>query len=147
MPAFNTNIFRLTGTTQHMTQQLWSAADQSQKVIDEFAKMEADYKNTIKIAKRQNKKLQQHILANKEKTTKGSIADKADEEALKSAKVVDSSLSLTDLFLFGKQIDQLHSSIDQFKGAFPEEAKMEVDAFENAEGQWSADNVNCLWNQ
>jgi hypothetical protein len=57
MPSFNTNLFRLNGTTPHMTQHLWSAADQSQKVIDELAKIEGDYKNTIKVAKRQNKKL------------------------------------------------------------------------------------------
>jgi lactam utilization protein B len=67
--------------------------------------MEADYKNTIKIAKRTNKKLQNNIIANREKTIKGSLASKADEEALLSANVAESNLSLTDLFLLGKQID------------------------------------------
>lgn len=67
--------------------------------------MEADYKNTIKIAKRANKKLQSNIVANKDKTIKGSLTSKADEEALLSANIEDSNLSLTDLFLLGKQID------------------------------------------
>ena len=102
MPTFNTNLFRLTGTSSHMTQQLWSQSDQSAKVLEELSKMEADYKNTIKSAKKANKKLQNNIIANREKTIKGSLASKADEEALLSANVEDSNLSLTDLFLLGK---------------------------------------------
>jgi CRISPR/Cas system CSM-associated protein Csm4 (group 5 of RAMP superfamily) len=90
MPTFNTNLFRLTGTSSHMTQQLWSQSDQSQKVLEELTKMEADYKNTIKAAKKANKKLQSNIIANKDKTIKGSLASKADEEALLTANVEDS---------------------------------------------------------
>jgi len=67
--------------------------------------MEADYKNTIKVAKKGNKKLQNNIIANKEKTIKGSIANKADEDALLNPKIEDSNFSLTDMFLLGKQID------------------------------------------
>ena len=102
-----------------MTQHLWSAADQSQKVIDEMAKIEGDYKNTIRLAKKQNKKLQSHILANKEKTAKGSIADIVDKEALEGAKVNDSNMSLTDLFLFSEQVDQLYSTVNEYDDLYP----------------------------
>jgi len=44
-------------------------------------------------------------LPTEKKTIKGSLASKADEEALLSANVAESNLSLTDLFLLGKQID------------------------------------------
>jgi len=105
MPTFNTNLFRLGSTTQHMTQHLWTATEQSQKVVDELMKIENVHKNTIKQAKKQNKKLQVSILANKDKTVKGSTADKEDREKLESFKVEDSTHNMMDLFLFSKQVD------------------------------------------
>lgn len=43
----------------------------------------------IQQAKRNNKKLQQSIIANKDKTFKGGVADKAEREALESVKIHD----------------------------------------------------------
>lgn len=68
-------------------------------------KIENVHKNTIKQAKKQNKKLQVSILANKDKTVKGSTADKEDREKLESFKVEDSTHNMMDLFLFSKQVD------------------------------------------
>lgn len=62
-------------------------------------------------AKRNNKKLQQSILANKEKTVKGSTADKEEREALESVKINDNTNNKTDLLLLSKQIDVLCSNI------------------------------------
>ena len=72
----------------------------------------------IKQAKRQNKKMQMMILANKDKTVKGSVGEKEDKEALESFKVSDQSDNKMNLFLFSKQVDQLYSAIDEFDGCF-----------------------------
>jgi len=72
----------------------------------------------IKQAKRQNKKMQMMILANKDKTVKGSVGEKEDKEALESFKVSDQNDNKMNLFLFSKQVDQLYSAIDEFDGCF-----------------------------
>lgn len=102
MPAFNTNLFKLGASTQHMTQMSFQAGEQSQFLIDELQKIEAQHKNQIKQAKKQNKKIQQQILANKDKTVKGSTGDKEDREALESFSIDDSVYSKMNLFLFSK---------------------------------------------
>jgi len=50
-------------------------------------------------AKKANKRMQLAILANKDKTVKGSVADKEEREALESVKVNDDSDNKMDLFL------------------------------------------------
>lgn len=59
--------------------------------MDELTKLENEHKNNIKLAKKQNKKLQQYILSNKDSTVKGSTADKEDREALETFKVETSN--------------------------------------------------------
>jgi len=53
-------------------------------------------------AKRNNKKMQMAILANKDKTVKGSTADKEEREALESVKVKDDQDNKMDLILLSK---------------------------------------------
>lgn len=53
-------------------------------------------------AKRNNKKMQNAILANKDKTVKGSTADKEEREALESVKITDNTDSKMDMFLMSK---------------------------------------------
>ena len=65
-------------------------------------KVELNHKNQIKLAKRQNKKIQSTILANKDKTMKGSLGEKEDREALEQFKVDDNLYDKMDLFLFSK---------------------------------------------
>ena len=65
-------------------------------------KIELNHKSQIKTAKRQNKKMQQIILANKDKTLKGSLGEKEDREALESFKVDDNAYDKMDLILFSK---------------------------------------------
>lgn len=60
-------------------------------------------------------------MANKDKTVKGSTADKEDREALESFSVDDSVHSKMNLFLFSKQIDSLCDSINEFDGCFPDQ--------------------------
>jgi hypothetical protein len=57
MPAFNTNVFKMGSTTEHLNQHVYQAAEQSQTMLDEMSKVELNHKNQIKIAKRQNKKI------------------------------------------------------------------------------------------
>ena len=102
MPAFNTNLFRLGATTEHLNQHVFQAAEQSQALVDEMQKIELNHKSQIKTAKRQNKKMQQIILANKDKTLKGSLGEKEDREALESFKVDDNAYDKMDLILFSK---------------------------------------------
>ena len=121
MPAFNTNLFRLGSSTQQMTQLSYQGSEQSQILNEELLKVEGQHKNQIKQAKKQIKKIQQQILANKDKTVKGSVGDKEDREALESFCVDDSVHSKMDLFLFSKQIDSLYESINEFDSCFPEQ--------------------------
>ena len=72
-------------------------------------------------AKRTNKKLQHSILANKDKTFKGGLADKAEREALEGVKVSDSQINKMDLFLLSRQIDALCSNINEFDQCFKAE--------------------------
>lgn len=44
MPAFNTNLFNLGSSTQHLTQHLYLASEHTQSVIDELAKNENQHK-------------------------------------------------------------------------------------------------------
>lgn len=53
----------------------------------------------IQQAKRHNKKLQQSILANKDNTVKGGVADKEEREALENVKINDNADNKLDLFL------------------------------------------------
>lgn len=46
--------------------------------------------------------MQNVIVANKDKTVKGSIADQEDRQALESFKVVDDQNNMMDLLLFSK---------------------------------------------
>tara|TARA_B110000503_G_scaffold95638_1_gene143974 strand:- start:54 stop:272 length:219 start_codon:yes stop_codon:yes gene_type:complete len=70
---------------------------------------------------------------NKEKTAKGSIADKIDKEALESALVKDSNMSLTDLFLFSEQVDQLYSTVNEFDDLYPTETNLSIEAMTELE--------------
>lgn len=67
--------------------------------------------------------MQGTILANKDKTVKGSVAEKEDREALESFHVDDSVNNKVDLFLFSNQVQQLYKSINEFDSCFPEETK------------------------
>lgn len=53
-------------------------------------------------AKRKNKNLQTMILKNKEKTVKGSLADREEREALENVKVSDNQDNRMDLYLLSK---------------------------------------------
>ena len=74
----------------------------------------------MKQAKRNNKKMQLAILANKDKTVKGSMADKEEREALEGVKVADDQDNKMDMFLLSKQVESLCNSIGQFDDCFPE---------------------------
>ena len=71
-----------------------------------------------KQAKNANKKLQYSIASNKEKTIKGSLADKEEREALESVKIKDNTDNKADLFLLSKQIDVLCDSMKEFDDIF-----------------------------
>ena len=126
MPAFNTNVFKLGSTTEHLNQHVFQASEQSQVLVDEMNKIELNHKNQIKIAKRQNKKMQTHILANKDKTVKGSLGEKEDRETLESFKVEDNAYDKMDLMLFSKQVDSLCETIGEFDACFPEENRFQI---------------------
>ena len=57
MPAFNTNVFKLGSTTEHLNQHVYQVSEQSQTLVEEMQKIEMNHKNQIKVAKRQNKKI------------------------------------------------------------------------------------------
>lgn len=61
------------------------------------------------------------ILANKDKTVKGSVGEKEDKEALESFKVSDELDNKMNLFLFSMQVDQLYSAIGEFDECFGED--------------------------
>ena len=63
--------------------------------------------------------MQNSILANKDKTVKGSVADKEEREALENVKVTDDQDSKIDLFLLSKQVESLFDSIGEFSDCFP----------------------------
>jgi hypothetical protein len=60
------------------------------------------------------------ILANKDKTLKGSIVDEEERKALMQFKVDESSYNKLDMFLFSKQVDSLYNEISEFDKCFPE---------------------------
>ena len=64
--------------------------------------------------------MQNAILANKDKTVKGSTADKEEREALESVKVKDDQDNKMDLILLSNQIDSLCSNIMEFDNCFPQ---------------------------
>ena len=70
-------------------------------------------------AKKNNKKMQNAIIANKDKTVKGSVADKEEREALENVKVADDQDDKMNLFLFSKQVSALCDSIGEFEDCFP----------------------------
>jgi len=58
------------------------------------------------------------ILANKDKTVKGSQAEKEERLALEQFKVEENNYNKMDLFLLSKQVDSLFSEIAQFDSCF-----------------------------
>ena len=62
--------------------------------------------------------MQNAILANKDKTVKGSTADKEEREALESVKVKDDQDNKMDLILLSNQVDSLCSNIMEFDNCF-----------------------------
>ena len=123
MPVFNTNLLKLGSTSQHMVQHLFVASDKTQNLIDELAKIENVHKQQIKQAKRANKKIQSIVLANKDKSVKGSVAEEEDRAALAAFKIDDSSYNKMDMFLFSKQVDSLYQEIAEFDQCFKVETK------------------------
>jgi len=97
-----------------LTHQLYQQGERSQKLIDEMLRVEGSHKKMTQQAKRNNKKLQNNILSLKEKTVKGSTADKEEREALEKVKIHDNTDSKTDLFLLSRQIDALCSTMAEF---------------------------------
>lgn len=71
-------------------------------MLDEISKVEMQHKKMKILAQKQNRKMQAAIVANKDKTVKGSQADQEDRQALESFKVVDDQDNKMDLFLFSK---------------------------------------------
>lgn len=90
-------------------------------------KIELNHKSQIKTAKRQNKKMQSIILANKDKTVKGSLGEKEDREALESFKVDDNAYDKLDLVLFSKQVDSLCETLGEFETCFPAESRLNIE--------------------
>lgn len=70
--------------------------------------------------------MQVQILANKDKTLKGSLGEKEDREALESFKVEDNTYDKMDLILFSKQVDSLCETIGEFDSCFPENKEMQI---------------------
>jgi hypothetical protein len=99
MPAFNTQLLTLGSSSEHLTHQLYKASEKSQLLVDELTRVEQQHKKMMQHAKKANKRMQLAILANKDKTVKGSVADKEEREALESVKVNDDSDNKMDLFL------------------------------------------------
>ena len=77
-------------------------------------------KDLAPVYKKANKKIQNMILANKDKTLKGSIVDEEERKALMQFKVDESSYNKLDMFLFSKQVDSLYNEISEFDKCFPE---------------------------
>lgn len=48
MPAFNTNLFRLGSTSQHMTQYHYLASEHTHNLVDEMSKVENQHRNHLK---------------------------------------------------------------------------------------------------
>jgi len=71
-------------------------------LLEELGRVEGQHKKMMKQAKRNNKKMQLAILANKDKTVKGSMADKEEREALEGVKVADDQDNKMDMFLLSK---------------------------------------------
>ena len=84
------------------------ASQTSKNLLEELSKIETQHKNQTKFAKKANKKIQAIILANKDKTIKGSQAEKEERQALEQFKVEDNSYNKMDLFLLSKQVDSLY---------------------------------------
>jgi hypothetical protein len=79
-----------------------------------MVRVEGQHKKMMQQAKKNNKKIQNSIIANKDKTVKGSVADKEEREALENVKVTDDSDNKMDLFLFSKQVTSLCDTIGEF---------------------------------
>jgi len=122
MPAFNTQLLRLGSSNQHLAHLLHKSTDQSQQLLDELNRIETSHKKMMNQAKKNNKKMQQAILANKDKTVRGSTADKEEREALEGVKIADSTDNKLGLFLLSKQVDSLCNSIAEFDDCFPAQA-------------------------
>ena len=135
MPTFNTNIFNAASNQNYISHHIHKASEVSQQMIEELNKVENQHKKMIQTAKKQNKKIQQMIVSNKDKTVKGSSAEKEDREALESFKVTDSSDSKLDLFLFSNEVDALISSINQFDDCFPDVEMKQETATEETKAQ------------
>jgi hypothetical protein len=76
MPQFNPNTFRLACSNELLSQHVFMASQTSKNLLEELSKIETQHKNQTKFAKKANKKIQAIILANKDKTIKGSQAEK-----------------------------------------------------------------------
>jgi len=118
MPAFNTEILTLGSTSNQFTHHLYKSVEQSQNLLEELSRVEGQHKKMMQQAKRNNKKMQMAILANKDKTVKGSTADKEEREALEGVKVPDNVDSKMDLFLLSKQVETLCANINEFDDCF-----------------------------
>lgn len=118
MPSFNTQMLSLSNDSTYLAHLLFKQSEQSQSLLDEMNRIEGHHKKMIQQAKRNNKKIQVSIVANKDKTIKGSVADKEEREALEKVKIVDDADSKMDMFLFSKQVDMLCNNITQFDDSF-----------------------------
>jgi hypothetical protein len=116
MPAFNTQAFNLGSSNNYFTHHIYKATGQSQAILEEFNRIEGQHKKMMQQAKKNNKKIQQVIMANKDKTVKGSLADKEEREALENVRVTDDQDNKMEFVLLSKQIDQLYSSISELDG-------------------------------
>ena len=57
MPTFNTNLFSLGSTSNHLSHQLYTATEQSQTLLDEMLQVEQMHKKMIQTARKNNTKL------------------------------------------------------------------------------------------
>lgn len=124
VPSFNSQMFNLGSSSSMFTHQLYKSTEKSQQVLDELVILETQHKKMIQQAKRNNRKLQQTIIANKDNTVKGGVADKEERVALENVKINDSNDNKLDLFLLSNQIDALYSNIQEFDSCF--EATKEI---------------------
>lgn len=99
IPSFNPKMFALGCDSSMLTHLQYQQGEKSQKLVEEMLRIESSHKRMMQQAKRNNRKLQQQIISNKEKTVKGSVADKEEREALEGVKIADDTDSKTGLVL------------------------------------------------
>lgn len=121
VPSFNSQMFNMGSNSTLFTHQLYRSNERSQLVLEELQHIENQHKKMIQQAKKNNKKLQQSILANRDVTVKGGLADKEEREALENVKINDNANNKLDLFLLSNQIDALYSNIQEFDDCFQQE--------------------------